>query len=472
MSEEFFTKFMNGGAKLTKKAALKVRKVLLTAAIASGALSSAAQEPTIKDKTEDKKEISVNQSKQEKLTVRTKSFFGLEDVNYYSDGSVDKIDDNETYTDMDLSSTKKQKSSYKKEQKKAFSNAETSVNDTITAQQLYDEMVETGAFEIGHYDNEQKNITLKVLNASEEERRNVAEKSKQKINPRFNQGQNINRFMEKSGELLSEDIRKSTIVHEYEHFINDRNNAYAPGLNAEEYGKLNCWDEVSANVSQLILVNHKYQEKIKNGVSREEALKTFDMAMHGFDFYKEALEKGLNPDSKEAKQLMVQGTVKMWKEKYQPLYEDQIQNYMKYIDSTNIGAAMIGNDADYQKRVQKMFASFDQNPYFKECGIKVGDLSQYLPQEKSANGKETGKIADFHLSQSCKNYAREITFERTGISPEQGKVLSDVLPGAQKKDQKTINNMLKDPQKMEKMNKKYGQRFSMSLAARKANQGR
>ena len=28
MSEEFFTKFMNGGAKLTKKAALKVRKVL------------------------------------------------------------------------------------------------------------------------------------------------------------------------------------------------------------------------------------------------------------------------------------------------------------------------------------------------------------------------------------------------------------------------------------------------------------
>ena len=101
-----------------------------------------------------------------------------------------------------------------------------------------------------------------------------------------------------------------------------------------------------------------------------------------------------------------------------------------------------------------MFASFDQNPYFKECGLKVGDLSQYLPQEKSANGKETGKIADFHLSQSCKNYAREITFERTGISPEQGKVLSDVLPGAQKKDQKTINNMLKDPQKMEKMNKK------------------
>ena len=29
---------------------------------------------------------------------------------------------------------------------------------------------------------------------------------------------------------------------------------------------------------------------------------------------------------------MVQGTVKMWKEKYQPLYEDQIQNYMNYVD--------------------------------------------------------------------------------------------------------------------------------------------
>ena len=58
----------------------------------------------------------------------------------------------------------------------------------------------------------------------------------------------------------------------------------------------------------------KYKESLSAGASKEEALKEFDVSGGDFSFYKEAIAGGLNPDSHEAKELMVNGTIKMWKE--------------------------------------------------------------------------------------------------------------------------------------------------------------
>jgi len=219
-----------------------------------------------------------------------------------------------------------------------------------------------------------------------------------------------------------------TAVHEEQHRINDKNNIYAPGLNTEQYGKLNYWDEISAKVTELALLDHLYNKQIKQGTSQEEALKIFDKH-NDFSFYKDALQNGMKPNSKEANKLMVQGTVLMWMENYENLYQEQTMYSIAYnYTNGNIASVLIGNDKEYQKRVEQMFNSIDENPKLKEKGVKISNLSQYLPEK------------DIELSPLIKEYADNETKKFTQLTPKQGKEISEKLPGSQKKD---IKNLLK-----------------------------
>ena len=331
-------------------------------------------------------------------------------------------------------STKTAKKEYSKEQQQAFNNAEKDETVRKDLKSFLYEMNKYGGVIRGDYSDDGKNVLMNSFNLTPEELNELKESK----NYTPEQAQQIIEKYNRFTATPSEEI--STLSHENQHKINDLNNAYAPGLNAVEYGKLNCWDECSANVAQLVVANHKYKETLSAGASKEEALKEFDIMNGRFSFYKEAIAGGLNPDSHEAKELMVNGTIKMWKENYLEIYmKEQVPSTMRRVSLSNdVNAAglLIGNEQDYSQRKDKMFDSFDQNPEIQKLGIKVGKLSQYLPKE------------DFQLSENFMIEANKITKERTGFSLDEGKQISDALPGSQKKDQKTLAKALSNPKKM------------------------
>lgn len=342
------------------------------------------------------------------------------------------IVDNAVYDKNMQASTKTAKKEYKRKQQDAFKNAG---EDEIVRKDLKSflyEVNEYGGVIRGEYSPAGKNVLMDSFSLTKEEIDNL--KQSEEYTPE--QAQQIIELYNSFAATPSEEI--SFITHENQHKINDLNNVDAPGLNAVEYGKLNCWDECSANVAQLVVANHKYKETLSAGASKEEALKEFDIMNGRFSFYKEAIAGGLNPDSNEAKELMVNGTIKMWKENSLEDYiKVQIPTVMRRVsDDVNAAGLLIGNEQDYSQRKDKMFDSLDQNPEIQKLGIKVGKLSQYLPKE------------DFQFSENLMIEANKITKERTGFSLDEGKQISDALPGSQKKDQKTLAKALSNPKKM------------------------
>ena len=133
---------------------------------------------------------------------------------------------------------------------------------------------------------------------------------------------------------------------------------------------------------------------------------------------------------------MAQGTVKMWQENHQQNYEQQIAQHINSAKDTNTAGLIIGNEKDYRARVNKMFDSFDDNPKLKELGIKAGKFSEYIQD------------TEIQLSEKSMQTANEVTKANTGFSLEEGKQISDALPGSQKKDQKTVAKILSDPNKL------------------------
>ena len=119
--------------------------------------------------------------------------------------------------------------------------------------------------------------------------------------------------------------------------------------------------------------------------------------------------------------------------------KEQVPSTMRRVSLSNdVNAAglLIGNEQDYSQRKDKMFDSFDQNPEIQKLGIKVGKLSQYLPKE------------DFQFSENLMIEANKITKEKTGVSLDEGKQISDDLPGSQEKDQEKLAKALSNPKKM------------------------
>ena len=322
-----------------------------------------------------------------------------------------------------LEPLKELKKEYKEEQKEAFADA---VSDNVEEISV-NEFVENHA--LGNYSTTFKNITQYTVDTED------YDFNPSKVEQVFSTlNEEDRKKAEKALELIMDindekSIRNQlTAVHEEQHRINDKNNIYAPGISAEQYGKLNYWNEISAKVTELALLDHLYKKQIKQGVSQEDAIKIFDKNKE-FVFYKNALQNGMKPDSKEAKKLMVQGTISMWRDNYEALYQEQTKNTISYnLAYGNVASVLIGNDKDYQKRVEKIFDSIDENPQLKEKGVKIGNLSQYLPEK------------DIELSSDIKAYAAYETKKFTSLTPEQGQEISEKLPGSQKKD---IKNLIK-----------------------------
>lgn len=336
----------------------------------------------------------------------------------------------------DERSTKEAKKEYKEDQKEAFKNAPENEKKVITPQDFIDEYNQKGGhFTAGSYSADNKNITEISYAGTAKEIENAVKNLNSNITDTLSAQQIAEKYQTK---LVNQDTRDVAAIsaHENQHFVNDKNNTYAPGLNAAEYGKLNCWDECSANMASLILANHNYKNALKAGMPQEEALKELDVCGKRYSFYKDAIANGLNPDSQEAKKLMAQGTVKMWQEKCQQVYESQIEQHIKSAKDANTAGLIIGNEKDYRKRVNKMFDSFDENPKLKAVGVKVGKFSEYIQN------------IEIQLSEKSMQTANKVTQSSTGFSLEEGKQISEALPGNQKKDQKTLAKIMSDPQKL------------------------
>lgn len=225
---------------------------------------------------------------------------------------------------------------------------------------------------------------------------------------------------------------RSVRAHEEQHRTNDKLNIYAPGLSPEQYVVLNQYDECSANIAELNCFLSDYKKVLAEGGSREEALKAFDQDFdQKFVFYKDALARGLDPDSREGKKLMVQGTIKMWEETYRPMYGVQLAMVgIDAVDRSDAAATILGNEQELQKRINKIFNNLCENDYCKQNGFKSpGNLSQYLPEKRM--GLEAGVRGAV---------AEEVEFQ-TGLNAEAREKIDSSIAG--KTDRKKIRNLLK-----------------------------
>ena len=120
-----------------------------------------------------------------------------------------------------------------------------------------------------------------------------------------------------------------TLVHEQKHRDNQMNGMYAYPVSSDQAYKLAMHDEISANMASLVALRQKYLET--------GDISVFDECGSSLRFYKEAIEKGeINPNSDDPAEfekemrLIVNGTQKMWQEKWATEYIDQCSAKSKY----------------------------------------------------------------------------------------------------------------------------------------------
>ena len=113
----------------------------------------------------------------------------------------------------------------------------------------------------------------------------------------------------------------TTLIHEQKHRDNATNGLYAYAFSPEQAYKMNMHDEISANMSELILLRQKYIEIGDISVFEQESK---------FSFYADAIKEGkINPNSPYQEDfdkdmsLIVNGTRKMWQNDYGEAYIDQ-----------------------------------------------------------------------------------------------------------------------------------------------------
>lgn len=113
----------------------------------------------------------------------------------------------------------------------------------------------------------------------------------------------------------------TTLIHEQKHRDNATKGLYAYAFSPEQAYKMNMHDEISANMSELILLRQKYIETGDISVFEQESK---------FSFYADAIKEGkINPNSPyqedfdKEMSLIVNGTRKMWQNDYGEAYIDQ-----------------------------------------------------------------------------------------------------------------------------------------------------
>ena len=396
----------------------------VTMAVASPSLAAENTQP-LQD-TEMKIEgLEIPQPETKKDTI---DFYGIPIIQEKVENTVINEINGITVFDHDLDKKKIEKD-WKRGQKELFENAEPDRVDTVSFQQMADGV---GAY----YDLYDKNITSRYVKTDGLDRDKIEEIYLKK-NPHLSEEEarkcvhtafsNIDE-LNNPNSLMTQSIR----AHEEQHRTNDKLGIYAPGLSPEQYALINQYDEVAANVAELNCIITGYKKQLASGVSKEEALKVFDGALDGkLGFYKDALAKGLDPDSKEGKKLMVQGTMKMWQENYQELYDSQMTGVgREAVGESDLASTVLGNDEEFQKRVKKIFDNIGNNDYNRDNKIRpLGNLSEYLPEKPM----ELRPIVKENIAQKVK--------EETGFGPEAREHLDNSIEG--KKDKDKIKFMLK-----------------------------
>lgn len=396
-------------------------KAALILAMEATAINAQAQEqkPHIEDAKQDKIEQVVE--KQPEYTSQDINLFDVVTAQKIKQDGEDYVIIGDAVITEDKLSPRKLKKEWKKDEKEAFKNAG---QDQIQTDTLYlseqDEVIQFAS-----YSKEDKVVNVPFVALGKD----VAEQS-MALNKLAVNGDTKETIEEKI-EMRNDRSGPAFIgihSHENQHRINDKLGIYAPGLNPEQYAVLEMYDEIGANVADLNARVSLYQEKIASGVSKDEALKVFGDS--DFKFYKEAVAKGLDPQSKEGKALMVTGTVEMWNRESKSLYAGQLKdNSEARVGEMDVATLTIGNEKELQKRINKIFDNIGGN---KELGIKEpGKLSEYLPSERIA------------LEPEVQAKIEHATKQKIGLDKQQREQISESLGGNAVSDKKKARDFIK-----------------------------
>lgn len=401
-------------------------KAMLALALQASAINAAAQNQPSDDQDKAKTEY-VKQEEQSQSDIKTINLFDVATIERGEYEGENYVFIGDRAFDESRLDRKEILRDWKKDQKDFFKEAEPDRTDTISYRKFDGEMA--------HYDSSGKSITSNYIQMAPREE--MIEQYKID-NPTHGQ-EELNSFLAKMDKLSKVNdpqslANRAVVNHEEQHRTNDKLGIYAPGLSAEQYAVLYQYDEAAANVAELHTLTSEYKKKLKEGASKEDAAKVFENDIAGkFNFYKEALDKGLDPDSKEGKKLMIQGTIKMWQERYRTT--TAYQNLTVGVASDVVmrsdpASAMIGNDEELQKRINKIFDNICNNENCKKQGIEpLGKMSEYLPEQRMELLPEVKK----RVNLKSRDY--------TGLSAETREQIKDSLDG--KNDTKKIKNLLK-----------------------------
>ena len=316
---------------------------------------------------------------------------------------------------------------YYDDQKEAFENRETKVKtDTLS--------LECFAFkrQLAYYDFAEKNITINHISGSSEDdvlyyvEQNYMNMS---LEEQAQKAQNISFRLAKYNDKNSVEYQ-AVLAHETQHMINDKNNIYAPGLSVAQYGMLNQYDEVSAKLAELLVVEHDVQKQIKSGVSPHEALKIFDRQdFSDFAFFKNLILKKESMKKDDYAFEVFNGVFDAWQKNYQKIYENQVIFSMEAkCEEYDAASLAIGNEKEFDKRVEQIFKNIKENQLLKDLNIKTEDFSKFLSAQKMPLSDKVQKKAD------------DLMLHYTGMMPEFAQNLSRQMPGNEKKD---ASNLLK-----------------------------
>ena len=433
--------YLKKGSKKIKKEAEEARKVATTVLLTVGSLNvntALAQNTAdnVKDKEEDKKELTVNWGEKNREMVQDEDgtcYVFTNDETCISFPQDKKSERRQIRKDVreTQKKLKEDKKDYKEDQEDAFASADADKEDKGN--------LGGGAIVLGEYSQNAKNITM--FDFSEDMSSPLKMKviegeffKNQKATPEKwdSRKAKLERFNESDLNHSVSHIYSGTKIHENQHKTTDELNTYAPGISAKDAVVLNKYDEISANVAELNYCISVYKKAIKQGLSQEEAMAAFD-EYGKFDFYKEKLQKGMDPDSKEAKKLMVEGTINMWEKEFETVYKKQLggvaEQYCTTQDISLQDAALMlcDNPKEVRKRINKMFDNINNNEASRKMGIEPPkNLSDFLPD-------------NFGLSQESQNAVYAGIEKATGISVKEQQHLGE---NSEKRYSKRIKNVI------------------------------
>lgn len=203
-----------------------------------------------------------------------------------------------------------------------------------------------------------------------------------------------------------------TLTHEQKHRDNYLQGFYAYAVSPEQAYKRNMHDEISATMAELISLRNEY---IKTG-----DINVFDR-IPKLSFYKEAIEKGeINPKSQYKEdfdkdmRLIVNGTQKMWTEKYGRDF---------YIDSS---LWEYRNRGDHEGKYAAYWDQNYQNSLKIAYNIGGVDFTEYMDKDVEIPQEAYDKIAQEVLKNPSKQKYYHLTdeqvFKNSGLPPYDGSI--------------------------------------------------